>query len=200
MLKTVIRAESVPPSPPSPDDAVFPSAHAALKFAFNFTHGTLQKNVLAPPGGGSDRGLAGLDGAAQAGMVLCEVDRLSLLSRNLLKGRYTVQLEPCGCMKSCCRGTKENAGWKEAVEYLTEYVLIAELIPGNIRHHSLRRALVVRFLGIKQSFPTIATSCGLKRHTASDYYKAVVEHLRKQERHAFAAIEAKLTAAKIVVS
>lgn len=199
MLKTVIMAESAPLPPPSPTDAVFTSTHSALKFAFNFTHGTVQKNILDLSNSGNGRGLAGLDGAAQAGMVLGEIDRLSILSRNLLRGRYGVRTNNCSCKAPCCNGYRVNGSWGEAVDYLAEYLLLAELHE-KIWHQKLRRALIIRYFDVKQPFTEIATSCGLKRDTASNYYKRVVEHLRKQERHAFVTIDARLQAVGIVIS
>ena len=71
-------------------EAVFRSARGALMFAFNFTHGTLKKSALAGMMGASPngRGLGGLDGAAQAGMIKAEVDHLPELHQAILIARW----------------------------------------------------------------------------------------------------------------
>src|SRR6266478_4639254 len=129
MLKIESRGKTTLQSPPSPPEPVFRSTGAALKFAFNFSHGTLQKSFLAKAMGvpGPSSGLAGLDGAAQAGMILAELQRLTTLRRYLLTGRYMLPSSPCTCRAPCCRGWRENVIWKQAIDYLTEYVLVAGL-------------------------------------------------------------------------
>src|SRR5262245_5671313 len=121
-------------------EPAFTSAHAALKFAFNFSHGTLKRGVLAQMlgGGGSGRGLAGLDGAAQAGMIQCELGALSKIRRSILAAKFAPQHEPCACRSPCCRGYVENRTFGEAIESISEFVLV-EGLTGNISHYRLRR-------------------------------------------------------------
>jgi hypothetical protein len=62
--------------PPS-DDALFHSEVGALKFALNYQHGGMKRpSMTVMMGGGAGkkgRGLGGLDGAAQAGMISLEL-------------------------------------------------------------------------------------------------------------------------------
>lgn len=202
MDKIESRGKLAPLSPPSPPpDPVFPSAHAALKFAMNFTHGSLKKTFLAkamgtPYGSG---GLAGLDGAAQAGMIKSRVALLPTPHRQLIVGKFTLPLSPCACKAPCCGGSRENNAWAHAVNELTEYVL-AQGLTGTISHYRLRRALVMRFLGCRESFISIAQACGIHRTTASEYNKAVAEHFKPLERIAFYDIEGQLKHAGVVPS
>ena len=201
MEKIESRAKLSPESPPSPppQEPVFTSAHGALKFATNYVHGTLKKTFLALALGEGriGRGLSGLDGAAQAGMICLELTNLSPLWRAILIARFTVPTIPCPCHAPCCRGSRENPDWALAVDYLTEYVLVAGLT-GTISHHRLRRSLVKRYFGVRESFVDIADMCGVHRTTASEYNKDVVECFREIERLAFIAIEGRLKQAGIV--
>jgi hypothetical protein len=190
-----------PPCPPPAGEPLFASAHAALTFAFNFSHGTLKKSFLARAVGTqhADRGLGGLDGAAQAGMILVELTQLTTLRQRLLTARYAPQSAPCSCRASCCRGYRESADWRAAVDYLTEYALVAGLT-GTFSHFRLRRALVMRYFGVKESFVEMAKACGVDRHTASDYNKRVFEHFKAEERPGFHELDGRLKASGIVSS
>lgn len=181
---------------------VFTSAHGALKFATNYVHGQLKRSALARARDGEGdegRGLGGLDGAAQAGMICAELMWLSPVWRNVLIARFTVPSMPCTCGAQCCRLYRENPDWSAAVDQLTEFVLHAGLT-GTISHHRMRRALVTRYFGRKGSFVEIAQSCGVHRTTASEYNKAVVECFRDIERWAFEALELRLQEAGIVLA
>jgi len=180
-------------------EAVFRSARGALMFAFNFTHGTLKKSALAGMMGASPngRGLGGLDGAAQAGMIKAEVDHLPELHQAILIARYTPPVSPCACGRPCCRGSVETPEWGRAVNWLTEYVLVAGLV-GTVSHHRLRRTLVMRYFGQKIHLVATAELCGVHRHTAENHNSKVVQHLRQEEKLAEYDIEGRLKLAGIV--
>lgn len=202
MLKMVNEGKSTsdhPHVPLEPVEPIFASTHAALKFAFNFSHGMVKKNFLAQVqgGGGNGRGLAGLDGAAQAGMILCELDQLTAVRRECITGKLAPQTEPCSCRSRCCRGVVENRTWAAAVEYLTEYVLL-ERLTGSISHQRLRRSVVMKYLGVKVHLVEIAQLCGVHRDTASDLNKRVVTQLRDEERIGMHEIDGRLKGAGIV--
>ena len=179
-----------PAMTPHATEPIFRSVHGALKFALNYTHGSLKRSSLAQmmgdPGGG--RGLGGLDGAAQAGMIRAELGRLAPLRCALLTARHAAEAEPCVCRAPCCRGWREKPEWAEAINYLTEYVLVAGLT-GTISHFRLRRSLVCRYFGGGQTFMSIASACGVDRDTASGYNKRIVENFRSEERKALCEIE-----------
>jgi hypothetical protein len=201
MEKVESRGKLTPLTPASPPEPIFTSAHAALKFAFNFSHGTLKKNFLAAAmgGGGSGRGLGGLDGAAQAGMILCELEQLDAVRRRCITARMAPQTEPCSCKSPCCRGYREASEWAAAIEYLTQYVL-TEGLTGTKSYHRLRRGVVLRHFGVKISLIDIAAACSVNRDTASDLNKRVVTRLRDEERIGLHEIDGRLKAAGIVGS
>jgi hypothetical protein len=207
MDKVVSAGKMAPTSPPSPHAALvepplFSSSHAALKFAFNFTHGSLKRpsiNVLAGKGGGSGRGLAGLDGAAQAGMIRAELASLSSVRQRIIEARFAPQSAPCACRSPCCRGARDAVEWADAIAWLTEFVLV-EGLTKTISHYRLRRAVVLRYFGARDSFPAIAAACGINRDTACDLNKRVTERFRPEERGALHALDGRLKKSGIVAS
>jgi len=209
MLDKVVSAGRTPPlspsSPPSTAAAgepLFASAHAALKFAFNFSHGTLKRpsiNVLATKGGGSGKGLAGLDGAAQAGMVLAELAVLPTAQRFVIEAKFLPQSEPCACKSPCCRGERTAAAWDQAVAWLTQFVL-EQGLTATISHYRLRRAVVERYFGVRHSFPDIAQACGVHKDTASDLNKRVTERFRTEYGTGMYQLEARYKAVGLVPS
>jgi hypothetical protein len=182
-------------------EPVFSSAHAALKFATNFSHGTLKKNFMAKllGGGATGRGLAGLDGAAQAGMILARLWQLDRDGAQTLIARFTVPSVPCECRSPCCGGDRENKAWAEAINHLTQRVLELGLT-GTVSHYRLRRALVKRYFGIRPSLVEIAKACGVNRDTASDYNRKVDEYLKRIDAAAFAQLELRLRSAGVIPS
>lgn len=180
-------------------DPIFVHELGAVKFALNFRHGTLQKNVLAQFMGssGRGRGLAGLDGAGQAAMIRNELERLEPLHRNMLIARHAVPSIPCDCLRACCRGWTDNPEWADAVAYLAEEILV-RMLTGSISHFRLRRAMVRRFFGHKASFAAIADECKVHRNTASLYYKKVSEFFKVEDRLAKWAIEGYLKDAGVI--
>jgi len=180
-------------------EAVFRSAHGALMFALNFTHGTLKRSVLVGMigSGGNGRGLCGLDGAAQAGMIRAELEKLAMPRRMILVARYVAATIPCDCGRSCCSRIRENAEWSEAVNYLSEYVL-HEGLTGTVSHYRLRRTLVMRYFGQKVYLVAMAEQCGVGKNTASAYNQKITERFRQEERLANYEIEGLLKATGVM--
>lgn len=185
--------------------SVFTSAHGALRFALNHSHGSVQKPLITRLMGGSSsgRGLGGLDGAGQAGMILAELEQLSELHGSLILARYAAPTVPCECRSPCCKGYRESELWRVAIEYLTRYILV-EGLTGAVSHYRLRRAIVTRYYGVKASFVDIAKEGGVSRNTASSYNAKVVERFRGSkevkgvEARAFESIDGRLRTAGIV--
>lgn len=179
------------------EDPLFRTHTGALLFALNYTHGGIKAPSLTALMGGTrkGRGLSGLEGAAQAGMIQLELRQLSDVRRALLVGRYAVPRTPCTCRAPCCRGYRENPDWGDAVRWLAEYVLD---FSGVVSHYHFRQALVRRHFGIRVTFLTMAAECGVHRHTASEQYKKVHEHLKREERVARFEIEGILQGAALV--
>ncbi len=65
------------------------------------------------------RGLGGLDGAAQAGMIRAEVEQLDRLERAFIVARFAPASVPCDCGRSCCSGNRPNEEWTNAIGILS---------------------------------------------------------------------------------
>lgn len=168
------------------EEPLFRSTVGALRFALNYSHGQTKKPFLARMMGGGTvgRGLGGLDGAGQAGMILVELQRISSeLYQAILIGKYAVPSMPCACRSVCCRGWRESKDWAAAINWLTDHVL-QEGLTGMISHHRFRRSMVSRYFGVKESFIQMSAACGVERHTAGQQYKKISEYLRDNERFA----------------
>lgn len=124
------------------DDPIFRSTEAALKYAFCFSTEQYGRSAMAamyaPPGSG--RGLSGIDGAGNAGMVRAEVEKLSPTQRAVLIVRYAPPDLPCSCRRPCCKGSYANKEWSDALELLAQFT--APLFAGSLSNVRLRRALI----------------------------------------------------------
>ncbi len=100
-------------------EALFQSAHDALLFAYN--HGAQSPRSplagLAPRTGqlGKGRGLAGFDGAAQAGIILAVCATLAPDHHRVLRVRFGRNEQPC----PHCQTIASCAEWIEAVDALS---------------------------------------------------------------------------------
>lgn len=190
--------------------APFRSANAALAFAFNFTHGTLEQSAMArlyqtPPGiegsqPGEKRlvGLSGIDLAGQAGIIKGEVSRLDPRIRGqILTARFAVRHLPCSCRHSCCSGYRPNNEWQLAICDIAEDVH-AEALVNCSSNFTLRHAIVRRYFGVHQSLTDAAAAAGVDRDTASAHASRVIAYLHGEERLAKYEIDGKLKAAGIV--
>lgn len=178
---------------------LFKTARGALLFAYNFVHGTLKKpGLVALMGGGSTgRGLGGLDGAAQAGMIKSEVEQLTPVRRRILECRFAPPAKPCPCKRACCSGEIVNPEWAESMGWLTEHVL-KQALCGTISNFRLRRAILCRYFGQELSMTTVAAQCGVKRDTAAEHNRKVVTYLGSEEKGADGDIYGKLFEAGII--
>ena len=101
---------------------LFRSTQDALLFAFRHAGQSYDRPLMlrmADAARGSGAGLAGLDGAAQAGMIRAEVAALGRLYEAALVARFADRSIPCQCKAACCSGERLNGEWINAVAYLT---------------------------------------------------------------------------------
>ncbi len=151
---------------------LFESAHGALVFAFNFSGQCYDRpmmNRLASPSVGSGKGLVGLDGAAQAGMIRAEVQAMGRLAEAILLARLAPRTTPCSCRSSCCCGHKPNREWTDAIGYLADYVRTTALA-GCSSNGMMRREYVVRYFTPKNqrvSIEDLAEKHDVAKNTVS---------------------------------
>lgn len=159
-------------------EPLFESAHGALVFAFNFSGQCYDRpmmNRLASPAIGSGKGLVGLDGAAQAGMIRAEVKTLGKLAESILIARIAPRMTPCSCRSSCCSGHKPNKEWTDAIAILADHVRTTALA-GCVSNGLLRREYVVRHFTRKDeriSLEALAEKHEIHRDTASAHASKV---------------------------
>lgn len=185
------------------DEPLFKSAHAALVFAFNFSGQAYDRplmNRLAAPAVGSGKGLVGLDGAGQAGMIRAEVARMGKGMEAALIARVAPRWMPCACRAACCSGRTPNREWTDAVAILADAVRTTALA-GCTAHGLLRREYIVRHMTAKDARSTIediAARYEINRQTAAAHYGRVSKYLRGIEDAAHFMIDARLREIRVV--
>jgi hypothetical protein len=167
------------------DDTLFSSSHAALVFAFNFSMQAYDRpmlNRLAAPGSGGGNGLAGLDGAAQAGIIRHEVKAIAN-GKKLLEAIVVAKFAPmnirCDCKSQCCSGQKLNAEWANSIGYISDDVRNTALA-GCSSTALLRREYVSRYFMPKhdrKSIERIAVEYDINRDTVSAHMSKVQGYL-----------------------
>ncbi|WP_338847918.1 hypothetical protein V8J88_03915 [Massilia sp. W12] len=167
--------------------ALFESAHSALVFAHHYQPGekTVLGRLAGPSGGGSGRGLGGLDGSAQAGMILRELGELSELYQALLIARTAPAWDICPCSRPCCSGRKANPVWVAAIGILSRE---AKLILGGAHaSFAVRAACVKRHLLRKNErtpVDAMAAEYEINRQTMGKYVTAISKWLTNKEKDA----------------
>lgn len=157
---------------------LFTSAHAALTFAYRYSAQQYDRplmNKLADKGSRSGKGLAGVDGAGQAGMIKREVRELGALYEALVIATYAPPTAPCACRAACCAGEKPHRDWSEAIHLIT--MEATSQLSGRLSHYALRRGIVERQFGVKRLLSELATRCGVDRDTASHHNALVTAWL-----------------------
>lgn len=153
------------------EEPLFRSASDALRFAYLFSGEQYPLTIMAKMMRGicgSGKGLVGIDGAAQAGLILRMVKDLSSQHQAALGARY---LE------------RSDRRWADSVLALTQDSLTA--VSGVLSHRYVRQAIVMRFFGAKVNFGEVAEKCGVHRNTVSNHNRLIGKHLRELEDAAY---------------
>lgn len=158
-------------------DQLFNSAHSAMLFAFNFAHEAyeppLMNRLAWGPLAGISKGLSGNDGAAQSGMILSRLARLTIHQQNVLIAKFAPRTWPCSCRAPCCSGRKRNDMWEQAISYLAQ-VAAAEALPGCLSNNRLRVGIIKRIFGDKSvSLELLAERTGVHLNTAKNHSAAI---------------------------
>ena len=151
------------------DNQLFSSAHAAMTFAFNF-QGLPSLSVMnrmgQEPSGMPGKGLSGLDGAAQAGIIRCKLHTLGALHEAILIADIAPRSQPCPCRSSCCSGYTLNQEWSDAINWLSDNVRV-EALDGHRTTHPIRRACVEVYFGAKLTNIKISHDLDVSKDTAA---------------------------------
>ncbi len=158
------------------DDAPFKSAHSALIFAFNYAGQQSPKTplttLLRGPGIGRGVGLSGLDGAAQAGMILRALDSLPKDQRWVLTVRFGDLRSEC----PCCGQPAPSDDWREAIAGLAGCVEL-EGLPRIVRFAAIERAVCRRKWDSKQ----LSQDYGLSLRTLQEQVRRLKARLGRAE-------------------
>ena len=160
--------------------SLFNSTHAALTYAFNYAGQQSPKtplmSLIKNPGDGqlgTGKGLMGLDGAAQAGMILAEVCRLSDEQHNVIVARYGRVMHEC----KCCGQDAPSDEWRAAIDALSH----CDELEGV--HKKVRLIIVERALcGGKLESDKLAREYGHCKTVLYKQLNLVRERFRKIER------------------
>lgn len=168
---------------------VFRSVHDALVFAYNFstaqypesTLGKLMRKKAEEEGAetalGTGKGLSGLDGAGQAGMIMGAVHRLELRQILVIEARFMQRTKPC---RECGHDGFTDA-YRLVIDSLAELML--DILPdrADIR---LRRELVYGHFGKRPHNVKLAKKYHIDRHTVGNYQVAITKALKALEYQA----------------
>jgi hypothetical protein len=172
------------------EEPLFTSTHAALTFCLNFVEQQYERpmmNKLASPVVGGGKGLAGLDGAAQAGMIRSNLRRLTRVEECALIARCAPPTLPCHCGHVCCGGEKPHREWTDAIGELARD-LKRSVFDDREVNIMLRRAYVLRYFTRKkdrEAIETVAARFDIVRNTFSAHYSRVKVYLQKIEDRGF---------------
>lgn len=167
-------------------EPLFLSAHEALIFAFNFADQQYAQSPMArlyrTPGSG--RGLVGVDGAGEAGMIMAEVMRLDQLERDALCVRFTRVRGTC----HCCGHETDLPQVREALGRLEGYALSET---ANTTSIGLIRALVRSHFGLAHigTARLAAEQHQVSERTVENHSGNVKRALRMLERRAERRVE-----------
>lgn len=157
-------------------EPLFRSAHAALVFALHYSMQQYDRppmnRVAAGPAKGDGKGLSGLDGAGQAGMIRAELARLAPLHQSVLVASIAPQQLPCECGVSCCSGWKVNQEWANAMGELTA-AAAGGALSGCLSNGRLRSMLIQRLLGAKVTLSKLAEDHKVDERTVSAHHAKV---------------------------
>jgi hypothetical protein len=146
---------------------LFRSSHDALRFAYLFN---AQQYAMTPMaklmgGRGSGKGLVGVDGAAQAGMILGRVSQLPKIERYVIVARYSLG--------------------KEGVEAKMELILpVVASMPTGMVHRRMIDHLIQRYFGEKVLLGQLAGMFDVNPDTVTAKWRQVRDRLREIESRA----------------
>lgn len=175
MKKSEVRAVKHP--------GILKTAKEAMVFALNFSD---QQYALSPMAmflkrthAGSGRGLKGLDGAGQAGMVWAEITQLPYYQALALIARCTQHRLRCTCGAPCCSGWRANELWRETTSQLCDYGVTA--VAGHLSNRRLRLASTEKVFGAKVTLDEVADHVGVSKSTAARQHAKIKDCLRTLE-------------------
>ncbi len=171
------------------DEPLFRSAHEALVFAYNFSLQAstpmtpVAKLMRGPVGPG--RGLGGLDGAGQAGIIRAKIAELGKVGAAIITARIAPRTTKCECRAACCSGLRPNREWADALSTLADTIRHTALA-GCTSDGIMRREYVLRYFSHRSErapLEELARKYSIDRHTVGAHYAKVTRWLRGDTRY-----------------
>ncbi len=165
------------------EEGLFRSAQDALRFAFNYSGQqspmTPMTRLLAGPGIGKGLGMVGLDGAAQAGIILARLDKLTAQQRNVL----TVSFGDVRMECPCCGQLAPSDEWRDAIDALSHCAEL-EGVPRPVRYAAIEKAICRRKWDAKR----LSQEYGISLSTLHRQVRALKDRLGRVESQALNAL------------
>ena len=182
------------------DESLFKSAHAAVTFAVNYCN---TDHVARSPAskaadthkGSGGKGLVGVDGAAQAGMILAALRTCGAFYEACVIARVAKKRIPCACGSLCCSKSKPNILWMDAVNCAAmEAKAYMERMRedgkrGVADNPAMRRAIVAKHFGEQVKIKELAKACEVSDVTVANHIGKIHKLLKKAESEAWEHIE-----------
>ena len=170
------------------EEPLFKSTHAALIFAFAFAGNQSPKtplmSLILNPGDqtriGSGKGLVGFDAAAQAGMILAQVDRLPDDQHNVIVAKYLRDQYEC----RCCGQYAPREEWRLAIDSLSHCVELEGV------HRTVRLMMVEKAIcGGRLDIDRLCKQYSMGRSTTFKQLADIKVKFRKIERLAMIGLD-----------
>jgi hypothetical protein len=164
-------------------EPLFDSAYAALAFAYRYSTQQYQPTPMARlmrGSIGSGKGLHGLDGAAQAGIIRAEVEKIREFERSAIVARFAVN---------------DREGLSAKIRLIQPAT--ASLGTG-VHSRRLVDALVQRYYGKRVHLKDLSEMVGIHPNTMTDRWRCIRRVLTEIEHRGMDMVEARLQQARLV--
>ncbi|WP_284281145.1 hypothetical protein [Limnobacter litoralis] len=171
---------------------LFDCTDHALRFAFQYSSqqspsSPMLRAMVGPTGTG--KGLSGLDGAGQAGMILDVVNRMSREERDVITARFGQVTHEC----PCCHQQTSTQDWRSAVSNLSMcdelHDLARDVRIAIVQKVLCRRAVEVAGLG---------SQYGMNERTLRNRIKKFRDRIFKVERRALCQLDSFFAATGLI--
>ncbi len=176
-MGAALRINSVEVPMTAMHEPLFSNAHAALTFAYNHSAQAYDVPAMNRAARGSikssGKGLGGVDGAAQAGMILVNVDALSPLHQAILYARFAPKTNRC----KCCEGVTDDLRWMAAIRVISD-LAASQALSTHPTARVLRDTIIEGYFGKKVVLSSAADRADVSAKTASNHRAMIVRWLR----------------------
>jgi hypothetical protein len=153
-------------------EPLFSTPQAAIRFALNTT-GTPERpamNKVADSSKPAGKGLGGLDGAGQAGVIRSLMHKLGPLGDAVLVARAAPRTTRCECKRLCCSGFERNLEWDDACSSIAHDAIKGA--PSNAVF-VIRRLIIRNIFGERGTVPQIAQECNADVEIVAKHHRAI---------------------------